>query len=188
MNCIPDTFIIAAKPDTDPLGEEAEKLQETSGSLLHPGQFSDHPLLFLIYFIEVQSIYNAVLIYIVQQSDSVIHTHTHTHTHIYTCTFFFIFFSITVYHRILNVVPCALGPCCFPTLLKNSLLTQIPNPSLPLGNHKSVFCVCESLFISQISSLVSYFRFHILLISYICLCLTYFAQQDNLQVHPCCCK
>ena len=37
MNCIPDTFIIAAKPDTDPLGEEAEKLQETSGSLLHPG-------------------------------------------------------------------------------------------------------------------------------------------------------
>ena len=35
----------------------------------------------------------------VQQSDSVIHMHT----------FIFIFFSIMVYHRILNIVPCAIS-------------------------------------------------------------------------------
>ena len=50
MDCIPDTFIIAAKPDKDLLGEEAEKLQQTSGSTLHPGYFSDHPLLFFNLF------------------------------------------------------------------------------------------------------------------------------------------
>ena len=38
------------------------------------------------------------LISAVQQSDSVIHIYT----------FFFIFFSITVYHRMLNIVPCAI--------------------------------------------------------------------------------
>ena len=31
-------------------------------------------------------------------------TYIHTHTH----TFFFIFFSIMVYHKILNIVPCAI--------------------------------------------------------------------------------
>ena len=50
------------------------------------------------FFIEVSSIYNVVLISAVQQNDSVIHIHT----------FFLIFFSIMVYHRILNIVPCAL--------------------------------------------------------------------------------
>ena len=45
----------------------------------------------------------------------------------------------------------------------NSLhqLTQTPNPSLPhplpLGNHKSVLYVCESVSVSWISSFVSYF-------------------------------
>ena len=34
----------------------------------------------------------------------VIQLYIHTHTH----TFFFIFFSILVYHRILNIVPCAI--------------------------------------------------------------------------------
>ena len=43
-----------------------------------------------------------MLISAVQQSDSVIHMHT----------FFFIFFSIMVYHRIFNIVPCAVGPYC----------------------------------------------------------------------------
>ena len=47
-------------------------------------------------FIEVQLIYNIVLISAVQQSDSVIHI------------FFFISFSIMVYHRILNIVSCAI--------------------------------------------------------------------------------
>ena len=50
------------------------------------------------YFIEVWLIYSVVLISAVQQSDSL--------THIYT--FFFIFFSTVVYHRILNIVPCAI--------------------------------------------------------------------------------
>ena len=45
-----------------------------------------------------QLIYNGVLIYAVEQSDSVI---------IYAY-YFFIFFSIMVYHRILNIVPCAI--------------------------------------------------------------------------------
>ena len=52
------------------------------------------------YFIDVYLIYNVVLISAIQQCDSV------THTYIYT--FFFIFFSIMVYLRILNIVPCAL--------------------------------------------------------------------------------
>ena len=53
---------------------------------------------FLIYLIEVYLIYNVVLISTVQQSDSVMHRYI----------FFFIFFSIMVYYRILNIVPCAI--------------------------------------------------------------------------------
>ena len=53
-------------------------------------------IFFYINFIEVQLIYNVVLISTIQQSDSVVHIYT----------FFFIFFSIMVYHRILNIVPC----------------------------------------------------------------------------------
>ena len=47
---------------------------------------------------EVELIYIVVLISAVQQSESVIHIHV----------FFFIFFSMMVYSRILNTVPCAL--------------------------------------------------------------------------------
>ena len=61
-------------------------------------KLAKHPLFKKIYFIEVQLIYNVVLISAVQQSDSVIHIYT----------FFFIFFSIMVYHRILNIVPCVI--------------------------------------------------------------------------------
>ena len=42
-------------------------------------------------------IYNVLLISAIKQSHSVIHTYI-----------FFIFFSILVYHRILNIVPCAI--------------------------------------------------------------------------------
>ena len=48
--------------------------------------------------IEVELIYNVVLVSGVQQSDSLIHIPT----------FFFVFFAIMVYHRIFNIVPCAL--------------------------------------------------------------------------------
>ena len=54
--------------------------------------------LFILFFIEVQLIYNVVLVSGVQQSDSVIHIYT----------FFFIFFSIMVYRRMLNIVPCVM--------------------------------------------------------------------------------
>ena len=72
---------------------------------LHPNSavfslLNDRFLFFLIlfYFIEVQLTYNVVFISAVQQSDSVIHIYT----------FFFIFFSIIFYHRILDIVPCAI--------------------------------------------------------------------------------
>ena len=47
--------------------------------------------------------YNAMLISTVQQNDSVIYI-----LYIYIYTFFVTFFSILVYHRILNIVPCAI--------------------------------------------------------------------------------
>ena len=72
-------------------------------------------ILFIKNFIEVQLIYNVVLVSGVQQSDSVIctcmcvyiytHTHTHTHTHISFC---FRFFSHIDYYKILSIVPCAI--------------------------------------------------------------------------------
>ena len=64
-----------------------------------------------------------MLIYAIQQSDSVIHTYVcvcvymcvcvciymYVCVYIYTHTFFFkIFFSIMVYHRILSIVPCSI--------------------------------------------------------------------------------
>ena len=52
-----------------------------------------------------------MLVSAVQQSDSVIHMYT-----------FFIFFSILVYHRILNVVPCAIYST---TLLSNVAFLKI---------------------------------------------------------------
>ena len=57
------------------------------------------------------------------------------------------------------------------------LLIQIPNPSLiyPLGNHMSVSLSVESVSVSQISSLASYFGFHIEVISHdICLSFPFF--------------
>ena len=53
--------------------------------------------LFIYLFIGVELIYNVVLITAVQQSDSV--------TRIYIL---FQFFSIKVYYKILNIVPCAI--------------------------------------------------------------------------------
>ena len=49
-------------------------------------------------FYELLLIYNVVLISTEQQSDSVICIYT----------FFYIFFSIVVYQRMLNIVPCAI--------------------------------------------------------------------------------
>ena len=54
------------------------------------------------YSIEIELIYHVVLIFAVQQSNSIIYIY------IYIYLFFFIFFSIMAYRRILNIVPCAL--------------------------------------------------------------------------------
>ena len=51
-----------------------------------------------IFLIEVQFMYNTVLISALQKSDSVIHIYAF---------FFKILFSIMVYHKILNIVLCA---------------------------------------------------------------------------------
>ena len=71
-------------------------LLQNAGSR-HAG-FSSCGSFFFIFFIEVELIYNVVATSAVQQSDSVIHTYT----------FFFILFSVMVYPRILNIVPCAM--------------------------------------------------------------------------------
>ena len=54
---------------------------------------------FFLNFIEAELIYNVVLIYVAQQSDSVIYIYIF---------FFFTFISIMVYHRVLNIIPCAI--------------------------------------------------------------------------------
>ena len=81
----------------------------------------------------------------------------HIYIYIYIYTFFMLF-ALMVYHRISNVVPCAVGPCRALLFIHFTydtvhLLTpnsqSIPPPSLlPLGNHNSVFYICESVSIS----------------------------------------
>ena len=61
-------------------------------------------IFFLVYFIDIQLIYNAVLITAVQQNDTVTHIYVCVYIYIYIHTFFFILFSIMVYHRVLNIV------------------------------------------------------------------------------------
>ena len=85
-------------------GAADRKPQPLQSTFLHifltSSFFSSKPFIcFLIYFfIEVQLIYNVVLVSGAQQSDSVIHIYL----------FFFRFFSIIGYYRILNIVPCAI--------------------------------------------------------------------------------
>jgi len=61
----------------------------------------------------------------------------------------FLYFSIMVYHRILNIVICAIQwTLVFIHPIYNSLASHfIPPPTLlpPLGNHKSLLYVCESV-------------------------------------------
>ena len=66
-------------------------------------------------FIEVQFIYNVVLVSGIQQSDSL------------TDIYFFRFFSIIVYYKILNVVPCVIvGPIVY-LFVYSSLYLLTPN-------------------------------------------------------------
>ena len=76
-------------------------------------RLANEPLFFFLnlFFVDIQLIYNVVLISAVQQTDSVVH--------IYTFFFVDIFFSMMVYPRISNIVPCTMytvGPCCLSIL------------------------------------------------------------------------
>ena len=64
------------------------------------------------------------------------------------------FFSVMVYHKILNIVPCTIyiWALLFIHSIYNSLHLLTPTsqstplpPFLPLGKHKSVLYVCESV-------------------------------------------
>ena len=97
-----------------------------------------------------------MLVSAVQQSDSVIH--------IYIYILFHILFHYGLSQDIEYSSLCStVGPCCLPILyMFVSANPKLPiHPSLtplPLSKHKSVLYICES--VSQISSIVSYFRFH----------------------------
>ena len=56
--------------------------------------------IFKPFLIEVELIYNIVLVSSVQQSDSIIHKYI----------FFFRFFSIVGYYKKLKIIPCAIQP------------------------------------------------------------------------------
>ena len=97
-----------------------------------------------MYFIEVQLIYNITLISAVEQSDSVSHMYIYILFHI---------FCIMIYHRILNIVPCAIQkdlvvyPLC---IYQVALLTPTaycvlsPSPS-PLATTHLFLCVHDSV-------------------------------------------
>ena len=80
-------------------------------------------------------VYNVVLISAAQQSDLVIHI------------FFLKFFSFVVYHKILNTVPSTIqwDLVFYPFSI---IACIIPSPHPPLGNHKSVLSVYESVTVS----------------------------------------
>ena len=93
------------------------------------------------YFIEVQLIYNDVLISAIRQSGSVIHIYP----------FFFIFFSIMVY-ELYSSLCYTVGSCSSILYVIVCIhLSQTPSPllchlpSIPLGNYKSVLYVKDIL-------------------------------------------
>ena len=100
-------------------------------------------LFLMFFFIEVELIYNVVSISAVQQGDSVIHRDI----------LFFIFFSIMVYPRRLDIVPCAIDRTLLFIHSKcNSLHLLTPN-SLSIPVHTPSLAT-TSLFSSSKSSLV----------------------------------
>ena len=109
--------------------------------ILGPLLGSLHLFTYLL-IIEIKLISNVVPISAVQQSASAAHIQT----------FFSIFFSIMVYHDTEYSSLCyTLGPCCLPNPKCNRSHLPTPNsqsiplPPHPLGNHKSVLYVCESV-------------------------------------------
>ena len=108
---------------------------------LTPGKWRKSSFFFFVYlFVQVELTYNIVLISAVQRSDSVIHIYI-----------LFIFFSIMVYHKMLNMVPCAVGQdMLFIHSGHNSLHLLVPNsqPNLPFcWQSLSLFSRSVSLFL-----------------------------------------
>ena len=176
MDCIPDTFIIAAKPKVFQVRKQKSfrKLQGQCYTL-----FTSLTTLFFffIYFIELQSIYNVVLIYIVQQSGSVIHTHT----------YIYILFHILFHYGLSQDTEYSFPVLPSRTvLLTHSLYTSLrllipaPSPSLPQGPSPLAICplllrvsfcfvnrfICIILQISHRGDVIRYlsFSFHLQLI------------------------
>ena len=101
---------------------------------------------------EVQLIYNVVLVSSVQQNDSVIHIYVASQL----ARFFFRFFSIIGYYKILSIVSCAIQQVLYVYLfyiqqcvyVNPKLLIYLSplTPTIPFGNHKFLFYVCESIY------------------------------------------
>ena len=112
---------------------------------------------FKIYFIGELLIYNVVSISVVQPSVQS-HTHPHPHTHIQIYIFFFVF-SIMVYHRVLNIVPCAIQQVLVVYPLYTKLLhllilnSQFIPPLYPFSLSTTV-CSRESFLLMLIISLL----------------------------------
>ena len=127
-------------------------------------------ILFIFYFLEVQWIYNVVLISGIHQSDSL----------------WFV--------RGLTIVPCAIQQeLVIDLFYVQQFVSANPKlliyPFLPLSSLVSLFSTSVSLFLfCKLAYLYYFFRFHIETISYIFLSLTYFTQYNHLLVQPCCFK
>ena len=111
---------------------------------------------YLLHFIEIQLIHNVVLMSPVQKV-------------IQLCIYIYILFHILFHYGLSQGIEygslcCAAGPCS--SVLRVTVGTAHPKLQvhplllLPLGNHRSVLCVCEYVSILEICSFVSYFSFH----------------------------
>ena len=99
-------------------------------------------------FIEVQLIYSVELISAIQQSDFY--------------TYFYIIFHNGLSQDIEQNSLCnAVGPCFLFVLYIVFYMLTSPPYLLPLGNQKSVLCVCDSVSALQTGSFVPCFRFHV---------------------------
>ena len=142
---------------------------------------------FFLIFIEVQLIYD-VLFQVYSKVN---------HLYIYIYPLFFRFYSHIGLYRVLSRVPCAIQQvlvvCLFyiqECVYVNPHLPTYPSPPYPLVT-TSLFSTSVTLFLSckQVHFYhflySTYKQYHMM---FVFLCLTYFTQYDNLQVHPCCCK
>ena len=144
----------------------------------------------LTFYFILQFINNDVFVTDKQQSDSVIPIQV------------FILFRILFPFRLLeNIEPSSryytTGPCWLSILNTVVCTGQFQTPNLSSNtNPFPLVALCSfskyaSVSVLQISSFgfFFFFGFHVLATSCgICLCLIYFTQYDNLQVHLCCCK